>query len=181
MSACKMTSDFLTGCWVSIPSGFYPAVGRVVAVCALLENRAQSLTEILARLEQGTLTQKPIRFLRDAATASVERIDFANQLMMVGPISPRVNDFYAQVEEIMDRRNAVVHALWPAQSGEAQFGWRPGKVASDGEVRMTQDNTRAGLVDLIGNAVAMVDEGGDLISITSFAVSRALEAGYSGI
>jgi hypothetical protein len=91
-----------------------------------------------------------------------------------------VNEFYAEVGEILDRRHAVVHAVWPAQPEEAQFGYRPSNAAGHGEVRVTEDNTRAGLVDLIGNAVAMVDECGDLISPASFAVSQAIQAGYGG-
>ena len=55
-----------------------------------------------------------------------------------------------------------------------------GDAAPHGEVRVTKDSTRAGLVDLIGNAVAMVDECGELISPASFAVSQALQAGYRG-
>ena len=163
------------------PEWFYPALGRVAAVCALLENRAQALAEILARLEQGTLTMKRTADLRGAATAAARLVDSANHPLQVAPISAQVDEFYAQLSEIMDRRNAVIHAIWPAQSGEAQFGWLPGKLASRGEARTTRDNTQVGLLDLIGKAVTLVDQAGDLISLTSFAVSRALEAGYRGV
>lgn len=107
-------------------------------------------------------------------------IDSANEPMQVRPIASRVNEFYSQLGKILERRHAVVHAVWPAQPGEEQFGYRPGRLDSHGEVRVTRDNTQAGMRDLIGTAIAMVDECGDLISTTSFAVSRALEAGYRG-
>lgn len=42
------------------PDWFCPALGRVVAVCALLETRAQSLAENLARMEPGTLTRSRV-------------------------------------------------------------------------------------------------------------------------
>jgi hypothetical protein len=71
------------------PDWFYPTLGRVVAVCALLETPAQSLAEILAHMEQGTLTQKPNRVLRDTAAAAVQMIDSANEAMQLGPIGPR--------------------------------------------------------------------------------------------
>jgi hypothetical protein len=114
------------------------------------------------------------------AKAAVQSVDLANDSMNVAPISPRVIEFYKKVGEIMDRRHAVIHAVWPAQPEETQFGYRPSNAAAHGEVRVTEDNTRAGLVGLIGNAVAMVDECGELISSASFAVSQALQAGYGG-
>jgi len=68
------------------PDWFYPALGRVVAVCALLETRVQSLAEILAHMEQGTLTQKPNHVLCETAAAAVQMIDSANEAMQLGPI-----------------------------------------------------------------------------------------------
>jgi hypothetical protein len=162
------------------PDWFYPALGRVAAVCAFLETRAQALAEILAHQVQGTFTKKPIPVISLTATVAAQAVDSANRSMNRTPISPRVVELYERVVEIMDRRHAVIHAVWPAQPEETQFGYRPGVAAGNGEVRVTKDNTRAGMVDLIGNAVAMVAECGNLISPASFAVSQAIQAGYGG-
>ena len=159
---------------------FYPALGRVAALCALLETRAQALAEILAHQVQGTLTKKLIPVIALTATIAAQAVDSANRSINRTPISPRVVEFFERVVEIMDSRHAVIHAVWPAQPEDRQFGYRPGIAAGNGEVRVTNDNTRAGMVDLIGNAVAMVAECGNLISPASFAVSQAIQAGYAG-
>lgn len=162
------------------PVWFYPALGRVAAVCALLETRAQALAEILAHQVQGTLTKRPMTVLCLTATRAAQAVDSANRSNRIPPISPRVVEFFNRVVEIMDRRHAVIHAVWSAQPEETQFGYRLGMAGGNGEVRVTQDNTRAGMVDLIANAVAMVAESGHLISPASFAVSQAIQAGYAG-
>jgi hypothetical protein len=100
------------------PDWFYPALGRVVAVCALLETRAQALAEILAHQAQGTLTKRPIPVLCGTATAAAQSVDSTNDSMNFAPISPRVVEFYKKVGEIMDRRHAVLSDL-PALRREA--------------------------------------------------------------
>lgn len=160
---------------------FYPAVGRVACVCAVLETKAQALAEILARLEQGSLTRKPVHVMGVTATAAAHLVDSAYRSANTAEICPSVTQFYKSVEEIMERRHAVVHAVWPAQPKEAQFGYRSDRGAPNGDVLVTGDNTRTAMVDLIRTAVAMVDECTRLISPVSFAVSHALLKGYAGI
>ncbi len=159
---------------------FYPAVGRIACICALLETKAQALAEILARLDQGSLTRKPISVMGETGTSAAQMVDSAYQSANATPISPLVAEFYKNVEEIMERRHAVIHAVWPAQLEEKQLGYRPDRASAHGKVLVSSDNTRAGMVDLIRTAVAMVDEGSRLISPVSFAVSQALLAGYRG-
>jgi hypothetical protein len=170
------------------PEWFYPALGRVVAICALLETRAQTLAEILARMEQGTLTKKRFRDFVDVAAHAAKLVDTAYQSANFNPVAPGVASFYEKAAEAMERRHAVIHAVWPAQPEEVQFGWRPtdnsGREPDDtwprGQVRVTQDNTLELFQDLITHAADLVDEAGALISPLSFAVERAREAGYSG-
>ena len=170
------------------PDWFYPALGRVVAVCALLETRAQTLAETLAHMEQGTLTKRRFRDFVDVAAHAAKLVDIAYQTANFSPVGPGVASFYKKAAEIMERRHAVIHAVWPGQPDEVQFGWRPtdgsGQDPADtsprGQVRVTRDNSLERFRDLIKRAVDLVDEAGALISPLSFAVEQACEAGYLG-
>ena len=94
----------------------------------------------------------PVAKLRKISIAAATRIDAANigpGKSTVDPISASVAKFFDEAVRLLDRRNAVVHAIWPAQQGEQQFGWRPRRTGHDDDTRLTDDNTRARLIDLI--------------------------------
>ena len=61
-----------------LPDWFFPALGRVVAVSAVLENKARILAETLANQPQDILTMASVAKLRKAAITAAGRIDTAN-------------------------------------------------------------------------------------------------------
>lgn len=171
-------SDGLLG---PLPSWFFPAVGRVVAVSSLLEQRTQVLAETLAALPQDSLTMTRLSGMRTLALKAAREIDRANDPQGIEPIVNEVHTYFAEVVKLMDRRNGIVHAVWPAQGGEAQFGWRPRRLGRDAQTRGTSDNTRAQMVDLIRSATARVESWPSLFMRANHARSRAAEVGYAGL
>lgn len=138
------------------PDWFYPAVGRVVAVCALLENKAQVLAETLTGVQQNTLTMARLSDLKKQALHAARAIDARNAGGAADPLTPGTTEFFVRTELVLARRHGIVHAVWPAQPGEQQFGWRPGRREDGGQARVTADNTRAGLTDLIRQASQLI-------------------------
>lgn len=139
------------------PDWFFPALGRVVAVCAVLETRALELAESLAQVPQGSFAKKPIATLKANAHGHAEDFDAINADRGVGtPITKTVDDYFDRILDVMERRHAVVHANWPAQPGDIQHGWRYGRSDPGPATRVTADNTRDKLVDLIKTASDLV-------------------------
>lgn len=164
-----------------LPDWFYPALGRVVAVSALLENKAQVLAETLAHSPQDSLTMTSVAKLRKIAISAAIRIDSANAGSVqstVDPISAPVSEFFDEVVRLLDRRNGVVHAIWPAQPGEQQFGWRPRRTHHDDETRLTDENTRDRLTDLIRRETDLILGFNNLHGSVTHARLRAAEGGY---
>lgn len=162
------------------PEWFFPALGRVVAVCALLEERALNLAAAIAFVQPSTLTMKPLAELAKQAKQGARGIDEITVKLGVALITDAVNKFFDEAREVMKRRNDVVHSIWPAQPGEEQFGWRPPRAQDDGAVRITSDNSQDSFTDLIRCAVAVVESFPDVYEITCWAVSRAGAAGPMG-
>jgi len=164
-----------------LPDWFFPAVGRVVAVSALLENKAQVLAETLANYPQDTLTLTTSARVRKIGVEAAAQIDAANSASAVDPIGSQVGAFFDEVVDLLDRRNSVVHAIWPAQAGEEQFGWRPPRRAKDNETRITADNTRARLTDLIRRKADLIQAWNNLHGTATHARLRAADGGYHGL
>ena len=100
-----------------VPESFYAAIGRVVMTAALLELR---LLDLLTELDQATQDHhagQPAGDLVRRCHAGRDRYDaqFAEQL----------TDALTRVTDVLDRRNAVVHSVWPSPRPDAAYGWRP--------------------------------------------------------
>ena len=163
------------------PEWFFPAVGRVVAVSALLENKAQVLAETLAGCPQDTLSMARIADLRKNALQAADQIDMANSSSGVEPVKPEVTDFFDRTARLLDRRNDVVHAIWPAQPGAEQFGWRSPRPSKTTSVRVTADNTRAKLSDLIRQESELILAWNRLHGAATHARVQAATQGYAGL
>lgn len=160
------------------PDWFFPGLGRVVAVCAVLETRALELAESLAYVQQGSYTKNPIVTLKKNALRDAQDLDAINAGLGVGtPIAKTVDDYFGSVVDVMQRRNGVVHANWPAQPGATQFGWLPALANLGSATRVTADNTRVKLVDLITTASGLVMWVPRVMGVVSPAVSSAVAAG----
>lgn len=164
-----------------LPDWFFPAVGRVVAVSSLLENKAQVLTEDLANVPQDTLTMTTPAEMRKIARKAAHQVDSANSALEVAPISKDVESFFGQVLDLLERRNSVVHGIWPAQAGEEQFGWRPRRPGRDVKTRITADNTCADMTDIISRAAHLIQSWNNLHGAVNYARTRAAEGGYEGL
>lgn len=160
------------------PDWFFPALGRVVAVCAVLETRALELAESLAHVRQGSFTKNSMVTLKKNAHRDAQSLDAINAGLGVGgPITKTVDDYFGLIVGAMQRRNAVVHANWPAQPGATQFGWLPALSDLGSATRVTADNTRVKLVDLITTATDLVVKFPRVMQVVSPAVSSAVTAG----
>lgn len=106
------------------PDEFYGSIGRVVCVCAVLEDRVTALRHTLAGAQQGQYTQQQVSKQIDAAR-SLSR--YLNE-----PAQRVVSLFLDDVEDAFRRRNDLVHSLFPAQPDGRIWGHRPTR---DKEVR----------------------------------------------
>jgi hypothetical protein len=100
-------------------------------------------------------------------------IDAANSGDGIESIGPSVKSFFDRATSLLERRNAIVHAIWPAQQGDEQFGWRPRRLGKDAATRVTRDNSRTLMTDLIAEASDLVLAFNDLLGRTSYARVRA--------
>ena len=88
------------------PDEFYGAVGRIVCVCAVLEDKVTTLRHTLANAEQGEFTHQPVS----------TQIDVAERLAEALPELERrkVRDFLTAVRAAFQHRNDLVHSSFPA-------------------------------------------------------------------
>jgi hypothetical protein len=108
------------------PDEFYGAMGRVVCVCAVLEDKVTALRHALARVQQGTFSHQPINQQIKAARALlVDLPDPGRELMSA---------YLDRVDDAFGRRNDLVHSSFPAQASGQVFGHRMArdKTVTDG-------------------------------------------------
>lgn len=99
------------------PDEFYGAIGRVVCVCAVLEDKITTLRHTLARAQQGQYTRQLV----------TQQIDVARSLSrdLSGSAAQTVTAFLDAVEGAFRRRNDLVHSSFPAQPDGRLWGHRP--------------------------------------------------------
>lgn len=99
------------------PDEFYGAIGRVVCVCAVLEDKATALRHTLARVRQGQYTKQPVS----------KQIDVARSLSrnLTDSAAQTITAFLDEVEDAFRRRNDLVHSSFPAQPDGRLWGHRP--------------------------------------------------------
>jgi len=97
---------------------FYGAVGRVVCVCAVLEDKVTSLRHTLEGVRQGVHTQQPVS----------KQIQVARERAGAMPDYSRdVTQYLDDVEKAFRRRNEIAHSSFPAQEGGRLWGHRPAR------------------------------------------------------
>jgi len=117
------------------PDEFYGAMGRIVCVCAVLEDKVTALRHALARVEQGTFTHQPI----------TGQIKASRSLIVDLPEPGRevITAYLDRIDDAFSRRNDLVHSSFPAQSSGQIFGHR-----------MTRDRTVIdGTADTVGTTL----------------------------
>jgi hypothetical protein len=116
------------------PEDFYGSVGRIVCVCAVLEQQLTAMRHALAHVEQGKYTHEPVSEQIKAARAL--------SLVLPHPAGQHIRDFLSRVVEAFDRRNEVVHSAFPAQPDGRIWGHRPvrDKTVLDGRASFVETN-----------------------------------------
>lgn len=103
-----------------VPDDFYAVVGRIVLVATLVEDRTLTVLWALDDAPQDTHAGRSASEIRREITGRV-----SNHAAVLG--NDLVNDLtslLADLSEASERRNAVVHSLWPNPSDELAQGWR---------------------------------------------------------
>lgn len=88
-----------------VPEEFYGLVGRVVMTSTLVEDRTLMLLWALDDEPQPTHAGKPFWQLRQLIEQRVDSV--------AGDLRAEITDVVSRVAAAMDRRNALVHSLWP--------------------------------------------------------------------
>jgi hypothetical protein len=99
------------------PDEFYGAMGRIVCVCAVLEDKVTALRHTLARAPQGKYTQQPVSKQIDVARS------FSRGLPDAAP--KPISAFLDEVDDALRRRNDLIHSSFPAQPDGRLWGHRP--------------------------------------------------------
>lgn len=121
------------------PPQVWGAIGRTVAVAAVLENRLVALLQMLTLRQQSAYaTETPtglITKLRGLAPAG-------------DPAWAGWDPWLDQAADAFKWRNHVVHNLWPAQPGDRLFGWRLGRDGELAKIEASEDELMSRVVDL---------------------------------
>lgn len=121
------------------PAQVWGAIGRTVAVAAVLENRLVALLQMLTLSGQSAYaTETPTGLI-----AKLRGLEPAGDPAWAG-----WDTWLDQAADAFEWRNHVVHNLWPAQSGGRLFGWRLGRDGKLSKVESTERELMSKLVEL---------------------------------
>ncbi len=120
------------------PNEFYGAIGRIVCVCAVLEDKVTTLRHTLANAEQGKFTHEPVSAQINAARGLTRELP--------DPDAQEVGRFLDAAGAAFRHRNELVHSSFPAQPDGRIWGHRAtrDKAVTDG----TADTVETTLDDL---------------------------------
>jgi hypothetical protein len=142
------------------PDEFYAAVGRVVCVCAVLEDKITSLRHALEHVEQGRSTHQPV--------SEQTRITRELAGRLPDPTAESVGTFLDRVDRAFTTRNALVHSSFPAQPSGRLWGHRPTRDRSvtDGSAD-TFETSMEDLRHLIAELADLVQQFNGILAICS--------------
>jgi len=114
------------------PNEFFSAIGRVVCVCAVLEEKVTTLRHTLERAGQGSFTHQPV------SKQIIRARELSRRLPEPGPAE--IGAFCDNAEAAFQRRNELVHSSFPAQPDGRLWGHRPvrDKSTTDGSVQTVE-------------------------------------------
>lgn len=120
------------------PDEFYGAIGRIVCVCAVLEDKVTGLRHALERVEQGKFTNQPVNQQTKAAQNLVVDVPEPGRAV--------ISSYLDRVDDAFTTRNDLVHSSFPAQASGQIWGHRMtrNKTVIDG----TADTVETTLTDL---------------------------------
>lgn len=147
-----------------VPESFYGAVGRIVALGALVEMRFSGVIAELARLPEESLAGEQVGALRKR----FQRL--ARDRASDGrPLPDRLTALCDEMSRAMERRNALVHSLWPEPKLDEARGWRTvsRRRRRPGEDYVVWTHTNdADLRSLIAELVRIAKELRDVVPMT---------------
>ena len=114
------------------PNEFFSAIGRVVCVCAVLEEKVTTLRHTLERADQGSFTHQPV------SKQIMRARDLSRRLPEPGP--EKIGAFCDNATVAFDRRHELVHSSFPAQPDGRLWGYRPvrDKGTTDGSAQTVE-------------------------------------------
>ena len=118
-SAERTDVIFPQGMFGYVPDWLPTIIGRTVMVAALVEGKVDSLLMNLSGRLQNTYAGKPVGGNVDLCRKALVTLEDDNP-EFVASTRALLDD----VEEVLKRRNAIVHSLWPDNTIEAARGWR---------------------------------------------------------
>ena len=126
-----------------LPDGFFPALGRAIAVSALLEDLLRELLQQLRNEPQDSYSTTGalglVEELRKEASARATQPDWAT-----------FENFLSRVEKSLVYRNHLAHNLWPAQPDGSLYGHRLERKSGERmHVRTSMAELRTVLADLV--------------------------------
>lgn len=127
------------------PDESYGVIGRIVCVCAVLEEKVTTLRHTLAHAEQGKSTHEPVSAQIDAARSLARDLPVA--------AAQQICAFLDAAEMAFRHRNELVHSSFPAQADGRIWGHRAtrNRTIADGSadtVETTLEDLRKFLVEL---------------------------------
>lgn len=131
------------------PDKFYGAVGRVVCVCAVLEDQVTTLRHTLAGASQGQFTHQPVKAQIDTARTLASSLPEAE--------ADVITEFLDEVGIAFLRRNDLAHSSFPAQPDGRIWGHRPARDrnVTDGRADIMETSVD-GIREFIGELSALV-------------------------
>jgi hypothetical protein len=130
---------------------FFAVLGRIVPLCALLENHLLTVCQGLTGSGQHEHTRR-------SASKLIELSEHELVTLTDGADRQLVEDFLSSAAKLMERRNDYVHSLWQAQGGERLFAWRPFRDPTDQAAMMLETNLEemeaylASLIDVLDSS-----------------------------
>jgi hypothetical protein len=129
--------------------GFFAVLGRIVPLCALLENHLLALCQGLTGSGQHEHTRRPASKLIELSEDELSTLtDDADRHI--------VRSFLRSAAELMERRNDYIHSLWPAQGSERLFAWRPSRDPTD-QAAMTLETNLQELEAYLTSLISVLD------------------------
>jgi len=128
---------------------FFAVLGRIVPLCALLENHLLTVCQGLTGSGQHEHTRRPASKLIELSEDELVTLaDDADRDIVAG--------FLRSAAELIERRNDYVHSLWPAQGGEKLFAWRPSRDPTD-QAAMTLETNLEEMEVYLASLISVLD------------------------
>ena len=122
---------------------FFAAMGRIVGLGAILENKILGFLQYLVGRDQQAHTELNVSRLIDVALKELHRLPQADRKF--------AEEFLAEAKAITTTRNEYVHNQWQAKGDGRFYGWRiPLKTSATAvDMVITLDDMRADIARLV--------------------------------